>query len=163
MASSNKPEFPPLLHVGLHPMSVADVQDMCVGAFPRSTTRREIMVGLQAVIETLAGAKVTTDVWIDGSFLTEKVNPEDVDIVLCTQGEVYDNATDKQRNVIDTVACVNLKPPLRCDSYVFFEYPESHPLYWEGQFMRAYWMKQYGFSRGEDFKGVAVVELRDYE
>ncbi len=159
MASASKPEFPPLLPVGLHPMSVADVRSMCVSAFPLSTTRDEIMGGLETLVKGLAGVQITTEVWVDGSFLTQKVNPEDVDVVLCMQGDMYDNGTEEQRRTIEVVANVDLKPPLHCDSYVFFEYPESHPLYWDGQWGRAYWIKQFGFSRVEDRKGMAVIEV----
>lgn len=157
MASSSKPEFPPLLSVGLHTMSVSDVRDMCVGAFPLSSTRDEIMGGLETLIGELDGVGVPTEVWIDGSFVTQKVDLEDVDVVLCMQGEAYNNGTQEQRDTVDVVANVNLKPPLHCDSYVFFEYPESHPLYWQGQWERAYWIKQFGFSRGEEYKGIARV------
>jgi hypothetical protein len=128
MASSSKPEFPPLLPLGLHPMSVAEIRGMCVGAFPLSNTRDEIMRGLETLVGALAGVQVPTEVWVDGSFLTQKVNPEDVDVVLCMQGEAYDNGTQEQRNMVDVVRKVDLKPPLHCHSFVFFEYPESHPL-----------------------------------
>lgn len=159
MASSDKPEFPPILPVGLHPMSVVEIRAMCVGAFPLSTTRNEIMSGLEVLVGALTKGQIPTEVWVDGSFVTQKVDPEDVDVVLCMQGEAYNNGTQEQRNAVDVVRKVDLKSPLHCHSFVFFEYPESHPLYWKGQWERAYWIKQFGFSRGEDFKGIASVEI----
>lgn len=159
MAPSDKPEFPPLLPLGLHSMTLADVRNMCVSAFSPSTTREEIMDGLETLVTALANVRVPAEVWIDGSFLTQKTNPEDVDLALCMRGEAYDYCTDEQRNTVDVVSQVDLKPPLHCDSYVFFEYPESHPLYWDGQWNRAYWIKQFGFSRGEERKGIAMVDI----
>ena len=53
----------------------------------------------------------------------------------------------------------NLKSSLKVDSYVDFEYPEGHALYWEGVYQRAYWMKQYGYDRvaSENLKGIVVL------
>lgn len=159
MVSSNKPEFPPILPAGLHPMAVADVRGMCVRDFPSSTTRDEIMSGLETLVSTLAKVQVPTEVWVDGSFVTQKVDPEDVDVVLSMQGEAYNNGTQEQRDMVDTVRRVDLKSPLRCHSFVFFEWSESHPLYWKGQWDRAYWIRQFGFSRGSHYKGIASLDI----
>ncbi len=53
----------------------------------------------------------------------------------------------------------NLKASHRCDSYVEVRYPASHPRYWFGKYMRSYWIRQYGFSRGIDMKGIAVISV----
>ena len=159
MASSNKPEFPPLLAPGLYPMTLEEVRKLCVNAFPSSRTRPEIMVGLESVVGKLTQTGIVAEVWIDGSFLTEKTDPVDADIVLRVQGEVYDRGSSGQRAVLDWVQRVDLKPSYHCDSYVFYEYPEGHPLYWEGEYLRAYWIKQFGFSRGDEFKGLAVIKV----
>ena len=101
---------------------------------------------------------VRADVWIDGSFLTQKIDPEDADIVLCVDHDAYDSGTIEQRQALDWVGS-NLKNSLGCDSYLFCTYPDTHPLHWEGQYAWAYWLKQFGFSRGNDLKGVAVVRV----
>jgi hypothetical protein len=140
-------------------MAVAEIRTMCVSAFPLSTTRDEIMRGLEVLVGALANAGVPTEVWVDGSFLTQKVNPEDVDVVLCMQGEAYNNGTQEQRDTVDIVRKVDLKPPLHCHSFAFFEWPESHPLYWDGEWDRAYWIRQFGFSRRDQPKGIARVDI----
>ena len=154
----DKPEFPALLPVGFHNRSAAEVREMCVSDFPLSRTREPIMIGLETLFGELTRQAIATQVWVDGSFLTAKVNPEDVDIVLCTKAGVYDNGTDAQRNVLNNVASMDLKQNLHCDSYVFYEYPEDHPLHAVGEFTRAYWMRQFGMSRSNEFKGIAVVD-----
>lgn len=159
--SSAKLEFPPLLPAGLHPKSLAEVRGLCVNAFPLSTTRAAIMADLEKAVQRLVAVRIRADVWVDGSFLTEKINADDVDIVVCAQGAVYDGGSAEQREALDWVKS-NLKysQGMLCDSYVFYTYPESDSLYWVGEMMRAYWMKQYGFNRTEDyFKGIAVVVL----
>ncbi|TXT38182.1 MAG: hypothetical protein FD138_463 [Planctomycetota bacterium] len=158
---SDKPEFPPLLQIGRHSATLDDIQAVCVDAFPGSTTRPTIMKGLRAVVAKLVLHCIECELWIDGSFLTQKIDPEDCDLVLRARGEFYDNeATDDQRAVIDWVND-NLRDELLCHSGGFFEYEPTHPEYWLGEYSYCYWMRQWGFSRGDepDLKGIAVLSL----
>ncbi len=155
---SAKPEFPPLLPVGRHLMSLEELRALCVDRFPLSTTRDKITGGLQSVVDRLLISKISGELWVDGSFVTEKTDPVDVDIVLRIPAEAYENGTDKQRKAIDWLNG-DLKDSHYCDSYCFMEWPPSHPLYWYGEYMYTYWMKWYGFSRGEEMKGIAVIPL----
>lgn len=118
------------------------------------------MVELEKVIHRLRRSKIKGQLWIDGSFLTEKIDPEDADLVLSIAAGVYDNGTLQQRATIDWLID-NLKDShgIPCDSHVYFRYPKGHPHYQEGVFMRAYWMRQWGFDRSDDFKGIAVIKL----
>jgi hypothetical protein len=158
MSSQSKPEFPPLLPAGLHQMSVADVQGMCVAAFPLSQTRQVIFTGLQTVITELTTSGVQGEMWLDGSFLTEKIDPEDVDLVVRVQSNFYENCTAVQGTKLDWIEG-NLKVSHFCDSYLWVEFPVGHQHYWLSEWMKAYWIRQFGFSRGQDLKGMAVVHL----
>lgn len=132
---------------------------MCVKVFPLSKTREKIMDGLEAVINILSTEKILAEIWVDGSFLTEKINPEDSDIVMVIESDVYGKGTPKQKQLIDVIS-MNLKnTKYLCDSYVHIEYPKGHPLYWDGEWMRAYWIRQFGVSRGREDKGMAVVSI----
>ena len=140
-------------------MSMDDVRELCVIRFPTSTKRATIMAGLEHVTQELNLKSIEGELWIDGSFLTRKTDPEDVDLVLRIRADFYDNATPEQQQVVDWLAD-DLVTPHKCDSYFFVEWDESHPLYWTGEYMYAYWMKQWGFSRdGSAEKGIADVEL----
>jgi hypothetical protein len=149
----------------MHPMTVEQVRALCVGRFPLSRTRDKIMTGLETVIAALRREGVVGEVWVDGSFLTEKIDPKDSDILLHVEGDFYDNATPEQRRVIDWVKDEDLKTPHDCDSYVYFDYPTGHPWYWLGVYMLAYWIRQYGFSRDDAsgtpqyIKGLAAIRL----
>lgn len=156
---SAKIEFPPLLELGLHKLAIADLRALCVDRFPLSTTRGAIMDGLEFVVGKLCECGVVGEIWADGSFLTEKIQANDVDLILRVSGEYYDSeATDEQRATMDWVGN-NLRADHLCDSYLHFEYAEGHPRHWLGEYMKAYWMKQWGFGRNGPFKGIAVVEL----
>ena len=99
------------------------------------------------------------EVWINGSFLTEKMNPEDVDLVLLITAEFYENGTEEQRKTVDWLNS-NLKDLYSCHSYLLMEWPKGHSQYWIGQYYHSYWMKQFGFSRGDEMKGIAVIALQ---
>ena len=116
------------------------------------------MTKLEAIIDALLKENVKADVWVDGSFLTQKIDPEDSDILLHVEGDFYDNATPEQRRVIDWVKS-NLKATHLCDSYVYFEYPSNHPFGALSEWLRAYWIRQFGFSRKVEMKGMALVRL----
>jgi hypothetical protein len=155
---SSRPEFTPLLEIGRHEMSVGELRKLCVDSFPLSATRPLVMGGLEKVISRLRNDNVDGEVWVNGSFLTEKVNPNDVDIVLRISADLYENGTITQRRAIDWLNS-DLKSAYYCYSFFFLEWPEGNSKYWLGEYMHSYWMKQFGFSRGEEIKGIAVINL----
>lgn len=155
------PDFPCLFPLGFHHLWIADVERVCVEFFPLSTTRGLIMDGLTQFVQRLVDAKITGEIWVDGSFLTDKIDPKDVDIVVRIDGDaIYDSGTSEQRDAIDWVID-NQKATLRCDSYVLMEYPVGHPLYDDGKWWHSYWHRQWGFSRDDDPKGIVVISLGD--
>jgi hypothetical protein len=154
-----KPEFPPLLPPGFYPMSLADMRGRCVDAFPLSQTRSAIMEGLTTVVQRLIYVGVVGHLWTDGSFLTQKIDPEDVDLLLRISAEFWENATDQQREAIGWFAREDLKTLYHCDCYVWVELPCDDPAYMESEWRRAYWIRQFGFSRRDETKGIAVIEL----
>lgn len=146
-------------------MTVEQVRDLCVNQFPLSVSRDRIMKGLEAVIQALRKENVEGEIWVDGSFITQKINPKDSDILLHVEGLYYDNATPSQRAVIDWVNNEDLKTPHLCDSYVYYDYPVGHPYYWLGVYFLAYWFRQWGFGHPDPtghhqyLKGMAVIKL----
>jgi hypothetical protein len=155
---SSKPEFPPLFPIGRHKTDLFELRNLCTDGFPLSTTRSQIMVGLEKVINKLKESGIQGEVWIDGSFVTEKINPEDSDLVLRISAEFYDNASPNQRDTVGWLL-TDLKKEYLCHSKLFMEWPEGHGNYWLGQYFYSYWMKQFGFSRGEEIKGIPVIVL----
>jgi Family of unknown function (DUF6932) len=156
--SAPKPEFPPLLKIGRHPHTIDELQKLCVDGFPASTTRADIMRGMRELINKLTAAGIVGELWVDGSFLTAKVDPEDADLIMRVDSGFQESCTIEQLAVIDWVAG-DLHDELKCHSFVIYSWPKEHELYWFGEYMYAYWMKQWGFSREDAMKGIAVVQL----
>jgi len=97
------PDFPPLFPLGFHYLTVGNIEQVCVDLFPLSTIRATIFNGLVSFIQTLEAAKITGELWADGSYLTEKINPKDIDLVLKIDGTLYNSGTVEQRQAIDWV------------------------------------------------------------
>jgi len=150
-----KQEYPPLLIPGLHKMTLGNLDDLCVQPFPLSKNRSHLLSKIQELIAEISNARITSEVWVNGSFLTEKINPSDSDLVVRVDGLIHNNLSIDQEAVLNRI----LKQEFdSCDSYLFYKYPKEHYSFWEGEYMYAEWLKQFGFSRGEELKGVAVIE-----
>lgn len=139
-------------------MSIGDVRFLCVDRFPDSGTRNDIMMGLEAVVIKLRESEIPGELWVDGSFITEKQNPDDVDLVFRFNGESADGASSSQIEILKWFGS-NLKTEYRCDSYLIPNFPEAHPNYWLSEYQYAYWMRQWGFDSENNVKGFAVISF----
>jgi hypothetical protein len=60
-----------------------------------------------------------------------------------------------QLNFFNWFRTTSLKDQYKCDNYGVLLDPSQA----EADYMFAYWLKQFGFSRGEHMKGLAVISL----
>jgi hypothetical protein len=158
MLAPRPPDYPSLFPLGFHPLQMDQIDQICVTNFPLSTSRKPIMDGLRVFVQRLLGVGIRGDLWLDGSFFTEKIDPKDVDVVLRIDAVIYNTGSIEIRAAIDWVIA-NQKSTLKCDSYALFEYPADHPLHDEGKWWYSYWHAKWGFSREEDPKGIVVLSL----
>jgi hypothetical protein len=158
-ASQLKPEFPPLLTAGFHFYSLAELRALCVAPFDGvSITRRAIMDHLAAIVDKLSTAGIVGEVWVDGSFLTQKIDPDDSDILVRVASSIYDTDPQK-RAVVDWASHPDLYVTHTCDAYKWIEYTVGHPLHSDSESDRVYWTDWYGKSRKGILKGIAVITL----
>jgi hypothetical protein len=155
---STSPDWPSLFPPGFHPVTIEVLRASCVQAFPLSSTRAPIMRGLEAILERLRESSIPCEVWVDGSFVTRKLDPQDSDILVCVKGATYNSASPAQRGVIQWIIG-NLKGTHLCDSYVLVEFDPPHPLSAESAKWRAYWRGWFAFNRAEEPKGIALLRL----
>ena len=156
-----KPEFPPLLSLGWKKVTLDELRQLCVTAFPRSTRREGIMDCLEYVVSVLRDAGIRGKLWIDGSFLTDKDDPDDSDVILCMDGTFADNMTPEQQSVESWFGdpAQHLHEWLMCHSFSIARWPEGHLNHEAGEWNYAYWLRQWGFTRSDIPKGIAVIEL----
>lgn len=155
MAGADKEEFFPLLPVGFHNMDVAALTRLCVGAFPASITRGRLMGNLGCLIDLINQSRIRGDLWIDGSFLTQKLNPDDVDLIFVVPIAEYQAMDSQQQAFFAWYRNNSLYDQYRCDNFHLIR-DSVHPI---NEFSYAYWLRQFGFSRSDQMKGLAVIKV----
>jgi hypothetical protein len=142
---------PPLFPPGLHPVDEAQLEAHFVYPFNGSTTRPALLSGLRAYLQALRQAGVTFEVWLDGSFSTQKVDPNDVDLVVFADPDELNRLPPSLqtylRGLFDRTTA---KRQYGCD--VLFA-PSSDLN------LRSYWRGWYGFDRLEQPKGIARLAV----
>ena len=163
MHGGTKGEYPALLAPGLHEMTAAQVESLCVTAFSRSATRGKIFQGLQFLIHQLIALKIPVDLWIDGSFVTKKPDPSDCDLVMHADGQILDTLTPSQagfvRMINDPVTRVGFKLAYHCDCFVVPRFPIVDVRYGFGETERLRWLSFFGGTRASGQKGLALVKV----
>ena len=144
---SHKPLFPP----GIHDISEADLENHFLSRFPSSSTRKNLISGFKKYLMSLRSIGVKFEVWIDGSFTTEKEDPSDIDLVVFGSEAEINHLPDPRKNQLRALFDrVSIKNAIGCD--VLFSVSEN-------QNMRSYWRGWYGFDRDENPKGIARIEV----
>ena len=136
-------------------MTMQELQWLCVDKFAASTTRAAIMRSLVNVYQELCAASVVGELMVDGSFLTEKIDPKDVDFVFA-----LDAAKSPQIPTAFAVRDKIVKQQFtHCDSYFYPVYPIGHPAHAGCLDSRHYWIHQFGFSRSKQTKAIAIISV----
>lgn len=154
---SEKPEFAPILVPGLHEMTPSELRRLCVDAFEHSATRAQLMDHLDIVIQQLESQGITGDLWVDGSFVTAKVDPQDIDASPRVPGLLLERLTPAQAEALRDM--LDFASSGGCDLYVFPRFDDTHEKHALSQRLRAYWLGQWGFPRGDEPKGIAVISI----
>lgn len=160
MATKFKLDHTPIFGPGYHNCSLIGLQDLCVAAFPQSKTRPILFVLFQSFIDDINKLFLPCSVWVDGSFLTEKENPSDIDVWIILDLDVALNLTVDQRQFIDDVNDPTKKYNKVIDGYAFVCYPFGHTLYGSDLDERQGWAEHIGLQRDKQWcKGVAVLRI----
>lgn len=129
-----------LLPPGRHEATLAEIKVAFVDAFPGSSTRPQVWERFLRFRTALLGVIPVEAQWINGSFVTGVVDPNDVDVVSVVQAGAM-NALDIQTRqaVGPLIAGHATLATWGCDSFLIASYPGTHenfPKYLE---RRAYW------------------------
>jgi len=134
---------------------------MCVAAFPLSTTRRQIFYGFLKIVDMLKQQAIPCEVLVDGSYLTDEIEPEDIDAAVVVTPEFYAQCKGEPRKLLDWIRDdKTIKQTHLTDCYLCVDYKQGHPEWFDGINDRAWWIALYAksvvFKR---VRGVAVVTL----
>ncbi|MCV9384872.1 hypothetical protein OE564_22975 [Aeromonas hydrophila] len=151
----NTISYRPLHPQGFLDLTLADIHGFFVAPFSGSLQRPLLAQNLVRYIQLLGAIltphSVSFEVWIDGSFCTDKVDPNDVDILVCCSGSEFNAipAVDQQAFIalIDNQAA---KVNFSIDVYFCPNENIQNRSYWRGWFL---------FDRNENPKGIARVAI----
>jgi hypothetical protein len=155
VAESNKQEFIPLLSAGFHSLDGEGRKRICQSRFPDSVTRPRILQNLEALIDLINSQSITGEIWIDGSFLTEKLNPDDADLIWLISADTHKSLNADQKKFFDAFKSESYYERHRIDNYVAVFDPNDSAAQW----LYAYWLRQFGFSRDDKMKGILQVKF----
>ncbi len=151
-------EFSPLLSAGFHTKTLEETRYICVDNFQQSTKRVEIWDKFNAFINILSGFGLTFDAWLDGSFLTDKPEPGDIDLVLIINPTQINTLTIEQQNFIDHMFGKQsrmCKHHYLCDAYLVYIHANGEIDFNEN----AYWRGLFGFDRQNKPKGIIKIQF----
>ena len=61
------------------------------------------MHGFEQIIDALTGLKIPCDIVTDGSFLTEEIDPDDIDFAVVVTPEFYESCGGKQLKCLEWI------------------------------------------------------------
>lgn len=152
-----KPDFLPLLQPGMHNLSIQDLHNLAVQPFVERPRRDDLFQKLTTWIAALQGLGIGGTLWLDGSFLTDKPDPSDIDCVLWRprwingDGHVTAQMRQDATHLLDRTVAENL---FGLDLYI--EVPEENDIFHK----EAYWRGVLGFGHDRiTAKGFAEVNI----
>ena len=120
-------DYPPLLAPGRHYLTLPEVYGLCVTPFDGDalSCREKLYYAMEQLIQSLLTARICCEVIVDGSFLTAKPMPEDVDVKVYIDVNAYDLLDDQQLFVYNSVNEDGYT--VGVDKSAWVTYPRGHP------------------------------------
>lgn len=147
---TSKPEYPPLLSPGFHLLTFEEINNLCVESFTNNIKRKELFENFKKFLDNLKMVKSKFEIWVDGSFTTEKEEPEDIDILIVYDEAHINTLSIYEINMINSLFNRSLsKIRFNLDVLICEKNDTNQRSYWRGWF---------GFSRSEQLKGIAKFE-----
>ncbi len=144
-----------LIEPGIHSMDMTEFYDTFVAQFTTSQRRQIIFNNLIDFIKSISHSYKIYEIWIDGSYVTQKINPNDVDIVIFFPLEDFIQVSK---------VWSSLRNAINIDSYSAVAVTEEtlNKLSPKDQIQahnnRNYWKGQFGFDRQDQPKGIINIK-----
>lgn len=152
-----KTAYQPLLPPGQHVMSMGDLHAICVGMFPASAGRPILFAELQRLVADLQALHLTCELWIDGSFLTEKQEPSDIDLSFTSWAYDLDMIDPVLSNALLDHLNGGKKYSPALDTYVGIRFHKDDPR--KPADNTLYWAEKWGIGWDDYLKGYAIIKL----
>jgi hypothetical protein len=141
-----------ILPAGIHHMTLAEFGLKFVDQFPQSVRRKLIFDKFSQYLNIILNLDIVTELWLNGSFVTEKSEPGDIDAVAFfdvhkANSLILDNASK---------SCILDIPRIQSKYLTDIRFVRN-----DDQSQRSYWRGWYGFSRDEQPKGFVCLKLEN--
>jgi hypothetical protein len=148
-----KQDYPPILKAGIHPMTLDQIREAFVSPLPEATPRLRMFSLFDQWVARLRQLNVTGTLWLDGSFVTRKPNPNDLDCVLWNPSFAGPESEASKIEVTSMIDRASAKAVYGIDLYIETPLPNAR------MGREAYWRGIFGFQHdGRSAKG--FVELK---
>lgn len=162
MGLGRKHDYPPLLPPGRHTMTLLEVERRFVHAFPGNARRAHLFHKFEEFMQTYLLAAFPCEIWLDGSFLTEKPEPGDIDATVMIEPHVGASLTPEQSDLISrTLNDAAFAPEV--DGFAYVKLERDDPDYGDEMLDPAStWHEVYGAEHSKEWlKGFVVLKLRE--
>lgn len=114
---------------------------------------------LERLVDGLAAMNVVCELWVDGSFLTEKADPDDIDVSFAASITDLEALDVKIQDWILFNLDGSKRYSPHLDTYICVRYPRDHPN--RAADKTDYWTEKWGVGWDDRLTGYAVIRLGD--
>ena len=160
MAAGRKFDYPSLLAPGGHHVTLRQIYRIAVESFaPDSAHRERLFHQLEEFVQATLRSGIPGDLSIDGSFLTKKPVPSDVDVVFTIDLEVSEAMTEEQQAFFTSInQDIYVE---RVDSFGVVRYPRGHKFF-RTTLDAGNMPSHFGVENSEEWlKGYCVLMVRE--
>ncbi|MBW5437444.1 hypothetical protein FXB41_22610 [Bradyrhizobium canariense] len=152
-----KQAFQPLLPPGRHVIGLDEFKALAVARFSTSVRRPLMFTELERLVADLIALNLTCELWVDGSFLTEKPEPDDIDLTFAAWAQSFDLVHPAvQQVVINSLNGGNKYSPL-LHTFICFRFLREDPR--RAADKTDYWTEKWGVGWDDHLKGYVVLKL----
>lgn len=145
------------LKSGIHIMELEQFKQHFVDAFPESTTRAHIFDNFQRYIYQFSDIVFPYfEQWVDGSFITNKMNPKDIDFVTFIDHKVYETRGDE---IMDEFWSFSLESQ-NLDAFIIKEYSKRSSNYHNFLKVKRYYSDLFKKDRTGFPKGIIQLKFQ---
>jgi len=144
-------EFEPLLLPGIHDITKSDLSNHFASPFSNQEKRIQLIERFNYLIEKVELIGIPFEIWINGSFVTNKEEPNDIDIVFFFDPVKVNYLPADKKILLEEVA-----------NNAFSKYRYNCDVYFipnDNQVLRSYWRGWFGYTRSETPKGFARITV----
>ncbi|MCP9755826.1 hypothetical protein EGI26_11730 [Lacihabitans sp. CCS-44] len=149
-----KKEYPPLIKKGFVEIGLWQFDALFLQPFKFNDHRKKLIDSFIVFLEEFKKLGLRAEIWIDGSFTTEKEEPDDIDLLFLLDINEVDNLTGNKAKLFKDLLISREKVKVRfgLDVYFINMYDSKE---------KAKWIETYGFDSGKlNEKGIFKLDVQ---